>query len=112
MQIGQLYEDAEDFMKAVETYKKIQLDEMDIFEATFNLGRCYDKLKVPSEQMKAYETLRRLSPKDNKFRLAGLALLGEMYEKEGETRPKPLPFIRTSLRSAPTPNGVRLLSKK
>jgi hypothetical protein len=35
--------------------------------------------------MKAYESLRRLSPKDNKFRLAGLALLGEMYEKEGAT---------------------------
>jgi TolA-binding protein len=85
MQIGQLYEDAEDFMKAVETYKKIQPDEMDVFEATFNMGRCYEKLKAPSEQMKAYETLRRLSPRDNKFRLAGLALLGEMYEKEGAT---------------------------
>ncbi|MBK8575887.1 MAG: tetratricopeptide repeat protein [Elusimicrobia bacterium] len=85
MQIGQLYEDAEDFVKAVETYKKIQTDEMEIFEATFNLGRCYEKLKAPSEQMKAYETLRRLSPKDNKFRLAGLALLGEMYEKEKAT---------------------------
>jgi lipopolysaccharide biosynthesis regulator YciM len=45
MQIGQLYEDAEDYMKAVETYKKIQPDETDVFEATFNMGRCYEKLE-------------------------------------------------------------------
>jgi TolA-binding protein len=84
MQIGQLYESAEDYMKAVETYKKVPMDEQDVFEATFNMGRCYEKLKAPTEQKKAYETLRRLSPKDNTFRLAGLALLGEIYEREGE----------------------------
>jgi TolA-binding protein len=85
MQIGQLYEEAEDFLKAVESYKKIQSNEADIFEATFNSARCYEKLKAPTEQKKSYETLRRLSPKDNTFRLAGLALLGEIYEKEGDT---------------------------
>jgi hypothetical protein len=49
------------------------------------MGRCYEKLKAPTDQKNAYEALRRLSPKDNKFRLAGLALLGELYEKEGAT---------------------------
>lgn len=85
LQVGQLYEEVEDYMKAVETYQKLPADREEIFEATFNLGRCYEKLKAPTEQKKAYETLRRLSPKDNKFRLAGLALLGELYEKEGAT---------------------------
>ncbi|MBL0059458.1 MAG: tetratricopeptide repeat protein [Elusimicrobia bacterium] len=85
LQVGQLYEEVEDYMKAVETYQKLPADREEIFEATFNMGRCYEKLKAPTEQKKAYETLRRLSPKDNKFRLAGLALLGELYEKEGAT---------------------------
>ncbi len=83
MQVAQLYEDAEDYLKAVETYKNVPLNDPDVFEATFNMARCYEKLKAPTEQKKAYETLRTLSPKDNTFRLAGLALLGEMYEREG-----------------------------
>ncbi|MBK9923273.1 MAG: tetratricopeptide repeat protein [Elusimicrobia bacterium] len=46
-------------------------------------GRCYKKLKAPTEEKAAYEALRRLTPRDNKFRLAGLVMLGEMLELEG-----------------------------
>jgi len=82
LQIGQLYEDVEDFIKAAEAYKKIPDTQPEVFEALFNLGHCYEKMNVPTERKNAYENLRRLTPKDNRFRLAGLALLGELYEEE------------------------------
>lgn len=83
LQMGQLYEEAEDYVKAVDTYKKVPGDKMEIFEALFAQGRCYKKLKAPTEEKAAYEALRRLTPRDNKFRLAGLVMLGEMLELEG-----------------------------
>ena len=83
MQIGQAYEDLEDYSKAVETYKKNGVDKPESFEALFAMGRCYKKLKAPAEERKAYETLRGLDPKDNKFRMAGMVALGEIYEQSG-----------------------------
>jgi TolA-binding protein len=83
LQMGQLYEEGEDYVKAVESYKKIPSDQEEIYEALFSLGRCYKKLKTPTEEKAAYEALGALTPRDNKFRLAGLVLLGEALESDG-----------------------------
>jgi TolA-binding protein len=81
LQIGQLYEEGEDFTQAVDAYKKVPSHRPEVFEAIFSTARCYKKLKAPTEEVKAYETLRGYTPKDNKFRLAGLVNLGEIYEQ-------------------------------
>lgn len=83
LQIGQLYEEVEDYQKAVEVYSTIQNTRKEIFEGLYSVARCYRKLKAPAEEQKAYERLKRFSPKNNQFRLAGLVLLGEMYEQSG-----------------------------
>lgn len=83
LQMGQLYEEAEDYVKAVEAYKKVPGDQIEIFESLFAQARCYKKLKAPAQEKAAYDALRRLTPRDNKFRLAGLVLLAEELELEG-----------------------------
>lgn len=83
LQTGQLYEQAEDFAKAAEAYKKVPADQPEVFEAYFSMGRCYKKLKASAEEKAAYRLLQALTPRDNKFRLAGLVMLGEALESDG-----------------------------
>lgn len=87
LQKGQLYEQAEDFAKAVDVYKSVPKDQPEGSEALFALGRCYEKLKAPTERKAALEALRAFNPRDDKFRLAGLVLLAETYEKENAKAP-------------------------
>ncbi|MBD3272536.1 MAG: tetratricopeptide repeat protein, partial [Elusimicrobia bacterium] len=83
LQIGQLYEEVEDYEKAIASYENISNNKTEIFEALYSIGRCYRKLKASGNEQKVYERLKRFSPKNNQFRLAGLVLLGEMYEQSG-----------------------------
>ncbi len=83
LQIGQMYEDGEDYLKAADAYRKVPGDQPEIFEALFSVGRCYKKLRAPMEERGAYEALRGMIPRDNKFRLAGLVLLAEGFEQDG-----------------------------
>lgn len=83
LQMGQLYEEGEDYTKAVESYKKIPTDQEEIFEGLFSMARCYKKLKTPTEEKATYQALAGLTPRDNRFRLAGLVLWGEALESDG-----------------------------
>ncbi|MFH1282210.1 MAG: tetratricopeptide repeat protein [bacterium] len=84
LQIGGLNEEIENYLQAIEAYKKIEPPAPETFEAVFSIARCYTKMKADEEAIRTYERLASFSPKNNQFRLAGLLILGEIYEVRGQ----------------------------
>jgi len=107
LQIGSIYEVMDNYVKAVEAYEKVGKGKKEKSEAEFYAGRCYDKLKMPDKQKKAYEGLVSYVPKSDEYRLAGLMRLAEIYEAEGQ-KEKGLSIYADIVQNSKNPEWVSL----
>ncbi|MDH5662532.1 MAG: tetratricopeptide repeat protein, partial [Elusimicrobiota bacterium] len=111
LQIGSLYEVMDDYKKAVGAYEKVPGGKKEKGEAEFYAARCYDKLKMPEEQKKAYEALVNFVPKSDEYRLAGLMRLAEIYEAEGQLK-KGLVIYGDIVQNSKNPDWVALAKER
>lgn len=107
LQIGSLYEAMDNYGKALEAYEKVPGGKKEKSEAEFYAARCYDKLKMPEKQKKAYESLVDFVPKSDEYRLAGLMRLAEIYEAEGQ-KDKGLVIYEDISKNSKNPEWVSL----
>ena len=111
LQIGSLYEVMDDYGKAVEAYEKVPGGKREKGEAEFYAARCYDKLKMPEKQKKAYEALVNFVPRSDEYRLAGLMRLAEIYEAEGQLK-KGLVVYGDIVKNSKNPDWVALAKER
>ena len=111
LQIGTLYEVMDDHKKAVEAYEKVPGGNREKGEAEFYAARCYDKLKMPEKQKKAYEALVNFVPRSDEYRLAGLMRLAEIYEAEGKLQ-KGLVIYGDIVQNSKNPEWVALAKER
>jgi len=111
LQIGSLYEVMDDYKKAVEAYEKVPGGKREKGEAEFYAARCYDKLKMPEKQKRAYEALVNFVPRSDEYRLAGLMRLAEIYEAEGKLQ-KGLVIYGDIVKNSKNPDWVALAKER
>lgn len=86
LQIGSLNEELRNYKEAIEFYQKVPSKLKESSEAIFYIGRCYQELHLQDMVKETYKQFIKFSPVTDKFRLAGLATLGEIYEREGQKK--------------------------
>ncbi|MCK5534181.1 tetratricopeptide repeat protein [bacterium] len=86
LQVGALNEELRNFKQAIEFYQKIPEQLKEKSEAIFYTGRCYEELQLAEKVKETYKQFLKFRPAADKFRLAGLATLGEIYEKGGNNK--------------------------
>ncbi len=86
LQIGSLNEELRNFKEAIEFYEKVPDELKEKSEAIFYSGRCYQELQLTDKVKETYKQFLKFRPATDKFRLAGLAALGEIYEREGKSK--------------------------
>jgi tetratricopeptide (TPR) repeat protein len=108
LKIGELREAAGRHAAAALAYAKATVNRG---QALFSMGRCYEKLKKKAQARKAYEDLERLRPRNDPFRLSGLARLGLFYELEGKPK-KAARVYADILKNAPQGKELELARKR
>ncbi|MFH1259078.1 MAG: tetratricopeptide repeat protein [Elusimicrobiota bacterium] len=111
IQVGTIYEEQEDYLKAVENYQKISADKPERWEALLAIGRCYQKIKAEDKMENVLKELSQKASLNNKYRLAGLFLLAELYEKNGTVN-KSIELYRDIVQHSEDKNWTGLAQEK
>ncbi len=86
LQIAQIKEQNGLAAEAIAHYQKVDASQPEFGQAIYGIGNLYSRAGQADQEAAAYEKLFNFSPKDDVYRVAGLARLAELYIAQGQAQ--------------------------